>query len=240
MALPKLNEAPRYQLTIPSTNKTITYRPYLVKEEKVLLIAFESQDANQMLRAIVDTIEACVYDELDMSKLATFDIEYMFLQIRTRSVGETAKVNAKCSHEGCGARIPIEINLNDIKVKSTKEVSKKLRLTDEITLVMRYPTYNDVMANATLTNEKSSQSEQTFELIRMSMEAIETEDERILLKEESREEIDNFIESMSSSQFAMIQQFIDAMPKLSHEVEFECTSCGTKQKQLLEGMQSFF
>ena len=137
MALPKLNDAPKYEIAVPSTGQKVRYRPYLVKEEKVLMLAMESQDQRSALNAIVDTIESCVQDDLNTKDLTTFDVEYLFTQIRSKSVGETAKIGVTCTH--CDQQNEIEIKLDDIKVGNPDGLETNIELTDNITLLMRWP-----------------------------------------------------------------------------------------------------
>ena len=144
MALPKINDVPKYTTTIPSNGKTIHYRPFLVKEQKVLLIALESQDQQNILRAMVDTLKACIDENVDFYNLATFDIEYLFTKIRSKSVGESSTISITC--ESCNEQTPVKVNLDDIKIDVPAK-NKIIQLTDTAKLIMRYPSYMSVLNN---------------------------------------------------------------------------------------------
>ena len=232
MALPKLNNVPKYEVVIPSTQQTVRFRPYLVKEEKVLMLAMESQDTQQALNAVVDTIESCVEDGIDKSKLTTFDVEYLFTRIRAKSVGEGAKVNLKCSE--CETPNEMIIPIEEIKV-DVPDISNKVSITDDIHITLKWPRYNDIMD----LNDFKSQTEMTFKMIIRCMESIETGDERIMVKDEPESEVVEFIESLNSEQFGKIREFVEAMPQLKHKIEFTCINCKHKNEIELQGMNDF-
>jgi hypothetical protein len=233
MALPKLNDSPKYDLVIPSTKQKVKFRPYLVKEEKVLMLASESGDNNQALQAIVDTIKACVSDEINTSELTTFDVEYAFTQIRAKSVGETSTVGVKCNH--CETQNEISVPLDDIKVE-TPEVNDKIKLTDDISLKMKWPRYNDVLGQD-LSN--MTQTQQTFKLLIECIESVMTEDENIKFKDETEEEKLSFVESLTSEQFKSVREYIEKMPKMKYNLDYTCTNCNQNNTVTLEGMQDF-
>lgn len=233
MALPKLNDSPKYDLVIPSTKQKVKFRPYLVKEEKVLMLASESGDDKQALQAIVDTIKACVSDEINTSELTTFDVEYAFTQIRAKSVGETSKVGVKCNH--CQTTNEITIPLDDIKVETPK-IEDKIKLTDDISLKMKWPRYNDVLGQD-LSN--MSQTQQTFKLLIECIESVMTNEENIKFKDEAEEERLAFVESLTSEQFRAVREYIEKMPKMKYNLEYSCSSCNEKNNVTLEGMQDF-
>lgn len=232
MALPKLNDTPQYELVVPSTGSAVRYRPYLVKEEKVLLLAFETQDQKQMMNAMVDTIVACVEDNLDKNSLTTFDVEYMFLQIRGKSVGESATVGLKCG--SCENVEEVNIPLNDIKVDK-KDVSNIIEVTDKISIEMKYPSFLDVATNV---DEEKKESQVAFDMIEKSIAAVMTEEERIT--EFSKKEITDFIESMTSDQLEKISEFVRDIPSLEKEVDYVCSECGQDNHIKLEGISDFF
>ena len=235
MALPKLNDKPLYDLTIPSTGQKVRYRPFLVKEEKILLLALESEDPKQMFNAMNDTISACIPD-LDISTLASFDVEYVFTQLRTKSVGETAKVSIKCSE--CNNANEITIRLVDIQVKGLDEkINNIITINDEVKVEMKWPNFNELTDKELI---EGSDTNKVFNLIRRCMVAILTEEDRILVKDEKPEEVLNFLESMNQEQFGRIQSFIEKMPRLEHDVEFQCSSCSHINNHKLQGMQDFF
>jgi hypothetical protein len=233
MALPKLNDSPKYDLVIPSTKQKVKFRPYLVKEEKVLMLASESGDNNQALQAIVDTIKACVSDDINTSELTTFDVEYAFTQIRAKSVGETSTVGVKCNH--CQTQNEVSIPLDDIKVETPK-VSDKIKLTDDISLKMKWPRYNDVLGQD-LSN--MSQTQQTFKLLIECIESVMTQDENIKFKDEAEEEKLSFVESLTAEQFKSVREYIEKMPKMKYDLDYTCTSCNENNTVTLEGMQDF-
>ena len=236
MALPKLNDTPKYSMTIPSTRQEVRFRPFLVKEEKVMLIALESDDQKQQLNSIVDTLSACIETDIDYDTLTTFDVEYMFNQLRAKSVGETAKVSMKCTNEECKADNEVVINVDAMNVKMP-DIDNIIELDDNISIEMVFPSYKNVMHSAT---EKMSESEQMFSVLKNCLRAVITEDERIDLKNESPKEVENFIESMDAGQFGKVRHFIEQMPQMKHPVEFTCAMCGKEHKEVLEGIQNFF
>lgn len=236
MALPKLNSAPKYELTVPSTGKQTYFRPFLVKEQKVLLIAYESKDRKQVIKAILDTIEACVDENIEVNKLTTFDVDYIFTQIRSKSVGEKVDLRVKCTH--CETMNDIQVNLEDIKVDNV-EGTKIIKLNDEISVSLRYPSYSQLMKSQKFF-DTSSETETVMEIIISCMESVMTEEENISLKDESREEIVRFLDSMTSEQFEKISDFVQSMPTMTHDVHFKCTSCTEENNVVLRGIDDFF
>lgn len=235
MALPKLNDKPKYELTIPSLQEKVRYRPYLVKEEKVLMMALESQDKTSALHAVVDTITSCIDAQIDKSKLTLFDIEYMFIIIRSKSVGEVSDLGLKCS--SCEKVNDVSVKLDDIEIKRDKEVSKEIQLDENISLTMKYPNFNDVLK---FEDNELTDTERTFMLIGKCMESIETEEENILLKDVSDKEINDFIESLNSQQFAKVREYVENMPRVEKEVKFICGGCEKENKIILSGIDDFF
>lgn len=236
MALPKLNNTPKYDLVIPSTKKPVKFRPYLVKEEKILLLAMETKDASQTLNAVLNTIVACVDDKIDPNSLTTFDIEYMFVKIRSKSVGETSNIGVNCSECNHANKVAVDLQSIEIDVPKTEFM---IPLTDYITVEMTYPHFSDMASNKKLTNS-TSPTEQTFEMIISVMKAIHTNEERIDLKDVAHKEIEEFIESMTADQLQKIREFVETIPKLAHDVEFNCVQCHHHNKYTIEGMQNFF
>ena len=232
MALPKINAAPKYEAVVPSTKQTVRFRPYLVKEEKVLMMAMETQDNKQAMAAVVDTIEACVSEPIDKNKLTTFDVEYLFTRIRAKSVGETAKAGLKC--ESCEHPNDVIIPIEEVKI-NVPDVDNKLEIADNINLVMRWPRYNDI----TDLSDYKSQTEMTFTMIERCIESVETAEEKIMFKDESAADRQAFIESLSGDQFTKLREFMEAMPSLKHTLEFKCGKCSHDNKVELQGMQDF-
>lgn len=234
MALPQLNDLPKYDLVIPSTKESVTFRPFLVKEQKVLLMALEAGDDKQILRAILDTIAHCLEEKMNVDKLATFDIEYMFTQIRSKSAGETTKLNLKCVE--CDEQTETAVNLEEIKIEVNDE-DHIIELNDTYSLKMRYPSPSGILLNTTAGD---TITQAIFEMIVMCLDEIRTEEEIIKFDEETRENIDKFIEGLTTSQLEKLMNFVNNLPKLSHDIEFECSSCSHKNKITLEGLQDFF
>ena len=235
MALPKLNDKPKYELVIPSTQKKVKFRPYLVKEEKVLMLAMESQDQIQIFEAIADTIEACVDGDIDKNILTTFDIEYMFVKIRTKSVGESIKLTPKC--EECEAENEISIGLDEIVV-NIPEGDNIIKISDDINIKMKWPSFLSVLSDDVI-NDKS-ETEQTFKMISKCIESVMTEDENMMFKDEPKKDQMEFIESLNNEQFNAIREFVEKMPSLEHDASYKCNACEHDNELKLKGMSDFF
>tara|TARA_B100000424_G_C22939694_1_gene500039 strand:- start:421 stop:1122 length:702 start_codon:yes stop_codon:yes gene_type:complete len=231
MALPRLNDVPKYTLKIPSTNKEITYRPFLVKEQKVLLMALESQDDKQILQAVLDTIEACVLDKINATNLALFDLEYVFLKIRSVSVGEGAEVTIKC--QKCENPVKTKIDLNSITFDKMPE--NRIKINDKYTIQMMYPTFNTTISGVS----NSTLAEQVYIAALGCLDKLLTNDEVIDFKDETEEEKRAFLESLTALQFESIIEFVNNLPRLRKEVEYKCEECNTTNKTTLEGLQDF-
>ena len=236
MALPKLNEVPKYELTIPSMGQTVRFRPFLMKEEKVLLMAMESEDQKEIFNTITDTLSACIIDEVDVNKFTTFDVEYCFLKVRSKSVGEKTTLSFKC--EECDTENEVTINIDDIEMEVPK-LNPLVQITDEISVELTWPSFNNITKNDSIINSKKA-VDQVFALVRSCIVSINTEEERFSAKDHTEEELDEFIESLSSEQFAKIRGYVEQMPRLKHDVHFECIHCSHKNKLTVEGLQSFF
>ena len=233
MALPKINEFPNYQLTIPSTKQKISYRPFLVKEQKVLLIAMESQNQSQMLNAIVNTIDACVTSDIEVSQLATFDVEYIFTQIRSKSAGESAKVAIKCKE--CEEDTEVTVEIDDIDIDTNK--NKEIKLNEEYTLTMRYPRWSsmvDIDAN------QETLTDALYTLALCCLDTISNDDEQIRFDDETEEEKNSFLENLTGDQFKDVMEFVNNLPKLTKDVEFNCSKCNHANNITLTGMNDFF
>ena len=237
MALPKLsNDRPIYEMVVPSTKETVKYRPFLVKEQKSLLVAFESQDQKQILNSMLACIESCV-PGVDVMKLATFDVDYMFTQVRSKSVGETSTVLSACTE--CREENEVKINLADINVKSDGLKTEVIEISDDISLEMKYPTYEDTLGY--VKSELSDNAAETmFNSIATCINAVQTKEENILLKHEPREEIETFINSLTTQQLEKITSFVDGMPTLIHEQKYTCKKCGHENTLQMKGLQDFF
>lgn len=233
MALPKLNGNPKYEMTIPSSKKTVRFRPYLVKEEKVLLMAFESNDMTQAMKAIIDTIEVCVDDDIKTRELTTFDVEYMFTKLRSKSVGESSKLSIECTE--CSHKNEVLVNIEEIEI-DMKKPSQVIELQENIHVEMGYPSASVLMGM----KEGLSQTEQLIELIVYSVKSIQTDDENITASDVSQDELRDFVDSMTGGQFKEVSEFVRDIPTLTKDIEFNCSECKTKNKQTLSGFTDFF
>ena len=234
MALPIL-ESPKYNVEIPSTKKAIEYRPFLVKEEKILLMAQESQDSREMLNAMKDIIRACTFEKVDVNGLTSFDLEYIFLKLRSKSVGEISHVNIKCS--SCEVSNPVEINLDEVQVKFDSTVSRTIMITDTVGVNMHYIRVKDMGA---LTDDKKSQSDLINEVVIASIESIFDAEKVYPAENSTKAELITFINSLNRSQMQKIEAFIAAVPALKQNVQFKCKSCGHDNQLELSGTQAFF
>jgi len=234
MSLPKLNNVPKYKITVPSTNKEVTFRPFLVKEEKILLIALESQDPVQIATAITDTVVSCISEDINKRDLKSYDIEFLFLKIRAKSVGETSDLLFKC--EKCENENEVKINIDEIKI-NVEENDDRIKITEDVYLEMKHPSFESISRNQKLITD--SPTTQVFGLIQESISAVLTNEERIDIQDASDEEFQDFIESMTQEQFTKIREYIENIPRLSHEVNFNCSNCQTNNNITLEGLQSF-
>lgn len=236
MALPIINDKPKYEMVIPSTKKKVRFRPFLVKEQKVLLLAFESKDKRGIVRAILDTIESCIEEKIDVYKLATFDVDYAFSQIRAKSVGEVVHLNIDCSK--CEVKNEASLNLDKIEV-DVKKQNMIVKLTDTISLKFKYPDYNYfINDNKFFTNESDIDS--VLDIIISCLDSIQTNDENLSIADEPREEVQRFIESLTADQFEKVKDFINTIPKLTHQIKFKCINCGEENTRIVEGLEDFF
>ena len=243
MALPKLNIV-KHNLILPSTGKKYTFRPFLVKEEKILMMAMESGEATDMIHALRDIITSCVEEDIKVNTLPMFDIEYIFLQLRSRSVGEKTPITYSLENDNCekvkGANCSylVEINLDEVQVEKNKDHKDVIDLTKDIKIKMKYP---QIEASAEIMGlEGEKLIDKTFEMIGGCMEYIMEGEEMHQTSDYSQKEVDDFLNSLSSPQFREIQKFFDTMPKLRKEVTAKCSECGKENKRVLEGLGDFF
>ena len=238
MPLPKIS-TPTYELELPSTGETIQYRPFLVKEEKLLVIALESEDTKQITTAIKTVIKNCILTKnVKVESLPTFDIEYLFLNIRGKSVGEELEVNIICPDDG-ETQVPVKINLEDIHVQKSEEHNNRIKLDDNIMMEMKYPSLEQFIKNNFDFDNKNAM-DQSFELIGSCIDKIYTEDEVWSAADVTKKELTEFLESMNSSQFKDIEKFFETMPKLSHTINVKNPVTGVESEVILEGLSSFF
>jgi hypothetical protein len=238
MPLPKI-ATPTYELELPSTGETIQYRPFLVKEEKLLVIALESEDNKQITTAIKTVIKNCILTKnIKVELLPTFDIEFLFLNIRGKSVGEELDVNIICPDDG-ETEVPVKINLDDIKVQKSEEHSNRIKIDDKIMMEMKYPSLDQFIKNNFDFDNKNAMY-QSFDLIGSCIDKIYTEDEVWATADVSKKELNEFLESMNSSQFKDIEKFFETMPKLSHTIKVTNPNTQVESEVVLEGLASFF
>ena len=238
MPLPKI-ATPRYELELPSTEETITYRPFLVKEEKVLVIALESEDNKQITNAIKTVIQSCIITKgIKVEKLPTFDIEYLFLNIRGKSVGEEIEVNIICPDDE-ETQVEVKIDIDEIKVQKDDNHNNQIKIDDDIMMVMKYPSLDQFIQNNFDFSDKNVM-DQSFELISTCIDKIYTEDEVWAAADCSKKEIKEFVESMNSTQFKDIEKFFETMPKLSHSITVTNPNTKVESVVVLEGLSSFF
>ena len=237
MPLPRI-ATPTYELVLPSSNKKIKYRPFLVKEEKVLIIALESQDQKQIANAVKSIITSCILSRgIKVEKLSTFDIEYLFLNIRGKSVGEDIEVMVTCPDDG-KTQVPMSINIDSIQIKKSDEHNPDIKLDEQFTLRMRYPSLSEfIKSNFTMEDMKV---DDTFELIASCVDQVYSEEESWTQEDCTKKELVDFIEQLNSSQFKEIEKFFDTMPKLSHKVKVINPNTKVESEIVLEGLQNFF
>ena len=240
MPLPKI-ATPSYELELPSTGKTITYRPFLVKEEKLLVIALESEDTKQITNAIKAVIRACVLTKgIKVETLPTFDIEYLFLNIRGKSVGEDLDVKLICPDDN-KTEVNININLDDIQVNKPEGHSNKIKLDNNLMMELKYPSLNEFIKNNFDPNDTTKNPmDQSFDLIGSCISKIYNEDEVWAAADCSKKEINDFLDSMNSNQFKEVEKFFETMPKLSHTVKVTNPKTKVESDVVLEGLASFF
>ena len=238
MPLPKI-ATPTYELELPSTGKTIQYRPFLVKEEKLLVLALESENTKQITNAIKSVIKSCILTRgIKVETLPTFDIEYLFLNIRGKSVGEELEVNIICPDDE-ETQVPMTIDLDDIQVKKSEEHTNKIKIDDNIMMEMKYPSLNEFIKNNFDVNDKN-QMDQSFDLIGQCIDKIYTAEEVWATEDCTKKDINEFLESMNSTQFKEIESFFTTMPKLSHTVKVTNPKTKVESDVVLEGLASFF
>jgi len=240
MALP-MNSTPTYNLVIPSTKKTVKYRPFLVKEEKSILIAQQSEDIVVMVDTLKDVIRSCIIDKIDPESLSTFDLEYIFTQIRGKSVGEIIELFFPCDvdhgEQNDKAKVKISIDLTKIEVEFPEDHTNKIELFGDVGMIMKYPTI-EIMTKLEKTD--SDDLDNIFEIVADCIDLIYEGDKIHYAKETKKEELLEFLYNLNSEQFIKVQNFFATLPRIKKEVEYNCPICGLHHKKVLEGMQSFF
>ena len=237
MPLPKI-ATPTYELVLPSSNRKIKYRPFLVKEEKILIIALESQDQKQIANAVKSILASCILTRgTKVDKLSTFDIEYLFLNVRGKSVGEQIEVMVTCPDDG-KTQVPMSINIDSIKVQKNSEHNPDIKLDDTYTLKMRYPSLNEFIK--TNFSAEDIKVDDTFDLIASCIDQVYSEEESWTQEDCTQKELSEFLEQLNSGQFKEVEEFFNTMPKLTHTVKVKNPNTGVESDVLLEGLQNFF
>lgn len=235
MPLPKL-VSPTYELKLPSTDQVIKFRPFLVKEEKILLIAMESEDEKQITTAIKTILKNCVLSKIKIDDLALFDIEYLFLNVRGKSVGEEISLRLLCPDDQ-ESYADVSINIEDIKIQKSEEHDRNIKLNDSIGMVMKYPNLDMFVKNNFGTG---SQVDDVFEIASTCIEQIFEGEEVFEVKNFSKKEVMDFLDSLNTEQFLMIQKFFETMPKLKHTVQVTNPNTGVISDVEIEGLANFF
>ena len=238
MPLPKI-ATPTYELELPSTRKPIHYRPFLVKEEKLLVLALESEDTKEITTAIKNVIKSCIKTRgVKVENLPTFDIEFLFLNIRGKSVGEDIEVNLICPDDN-ETNVPVVINIDDIEIQKSEDHERRIALDDKLMMELRYPSLEQFITQ-NFDFDGGNEVEQSFDMIAACIDKIYNEEEVWSTSDCTHKEIVDFLEQMNSKQFKEIENFFSTMPKLSHEVEITNPKTKVKSTVVLEGLSSFF
>jgi hypothetical protein len=236
--LPKI-ATPIYELEIPSLKKNIRYRPFLVKEEKILIIAMESEDSKQIGNAVKTVISNCILSKgIKTDDLSTFDIEYLFLNIRGKSVGESVDVLVTCPDDGT-TQVPVSISLDEIKIEVSEDHSRDIKLDDTLTMRMQYPSMNEFIKN-NFNSDGGVSVDDSFDLITSCIEQVYSEEESWSAKDCTKKELNEFLEQLNSKQFKEIEKFFETMPKLSHIIQLKNPNTGVESEVVLEGLSAFF
>ena len=239
MPLPKIN-TPTYELVVPSNGKKIKYRPFLVREEKILIIALESEDVKQISNAIKTVITNCILTRgVKITDLSTFDIEYLFLNIRAKSVGETVEVNITCPDDG-ETQVQVEIDIDSIQVQKNPEHSNVIKLDDSLSLQMKYPSLNQFVESNFEVSEGDSEVNKSLDLIVSCIGTIYSDEESWSAADSTKKELQEFVDQMNTKQFKEIEKFFDTMPKLSHSVDVTNPNTKVESTVVIEGLASFF
>ena len=234
---------PVYEAILPSTESVIKYRPFLVKEEKILLTAMESEDEKTISNAVKQIINNCVQGDLDVDRLPTFDIEYLFLRLRAKSVGEEVTIGLKpwgCpQNDGklCENTTEVKVNLEEVKVEKNKDHTNKIMLTDDIGIILSYPNIESIKKTM---SGNISETEAGMQIIKKSVEMVFTQEETHERDSFTEKELDDFFDSLNTLQLNKIRNFFDTMPVLKHTVKYTCETCGEEKETTVQGINSFF
>ena len=239
MPLPKIN-TPTYEMELPSSGKKVKYRPFLVKEEKILLIALETEDMKQISDGLIQILNNCIITRgVKVQSLATFDIEYLFLNVRARSVGETVEIQLSCPDDG-ETTVDVEIDIDLIKVQKSKEHKNIIKLDDAYSMKLRYPSFEQFIGNNFEINDNVSDVTKSLDMITSCIEMVYDKEESWSASECSKKELAEFVDQLNSKQFKEIEKFFETMPKLSHTVKVKNPNTNVESEVVLEGSASFF
>jgi len=233
MALPKL-ETPTNRLTLPSTGEEIKYRPFLVREQKVLLIAQQSEKDQEIADAIGELVRACTFDRIDTNNAPMFDVEYIFLQLRSKSVGEKVELTLTCPDDE-ETKVPIEVDLNDVQIQVSNEHTNELSLSDTIKMIMKYPVLGDMKGIP----KSANQVQQVFHILTNCVKEIHFDEQVFNRVDISEKEINDFIDQMTTEQFSLVMNFFDTMPKLRHVISIKNPKTEVESEVIVEGLASF-
>ena len=233
MPLPVLN-APTYELTIPSSGQTVQYRPFLVKEEKLLLMANEGGEPKEIVRAMKQIIGNCIQDGYNTDNMPLFDVEYIFLKLRSKSVNEISEIGFRCPT--CEEVNRIVVDLSSVEVMNTENHTNQIPLIDDVGLIMKYPQLDSI----NMTDLDSANVDDVFNVVSSCIDSIYQGEEIHDSSDYTQQEIQDFINNLTQEQFQKIQDFFDTMPKLSHTVQYNCSKCEYDEPLVLEGLQNFF
>ncbi len=237
MPLPKIN-TPTYELVLPSNGKKIKYRPFLVREEKILIMALETENPKQITDAVIQILSACILTRgVKIDTLATFDIEYLFLNIRAKSVGETIKLNILCPDDE-KTNVEMDIDIDSIKVKKDKNHKNTIKLDDNLSLKLKYPSMSQFIESNFETGEETIGN--TMEVITSCIDMIYNEEESWSASDVSKKEIEDFIDQLNTKQFRLIEDFFSTMPKLTHRIKVKNPKTEVESTVVLEGLAAFF
>jgi hypothetical protein len=240
--LPKI-DVPVYEIKLPSTGESIRFRPFTVKEEKLFLMAYESDDAKYSVDTIIQVLNNCIVSNIEIRDLPTFDIEYLFLHLRARSVGEVVKLKYRCNNDvgteeepkKCNSSVEIDLNVLEIEPIREQNHSNKIEISENLGIVMKYPKINLIKDNTDV-----EEFTVVLELIINCIDYIYDENNVYYAKDSTKEELTEFLDSLQTKDLEKIRNFFDTMPKLKKKIDFECNKCGYKENIELEGLQSFF
>ena len=239
MPLPTIS-TPTYELTLPSSGKKIKYRPFLVREEKVLIMALESEDTKQITNSVIDILNSCILSKgVKLETLATFDIEYLFLNIRSKSVGETIKVNIVCPDDN-KTQVAVTVDVDSIKIKKDSKHKNVIKLDDNLSLKLKYPSMTEFIDSNFESKIDESEVKSTLNMIISCIDVIFNEEESWPASDSTPKELEDFIDQLNTKQFKLIEDFFATMPKLTHTIKVKNPNTGVESEVRLEGLAAFF